>query len=45
VPLGAIFGDFLDEGAEFQELIAQKVKEFKKRKTFWWKRMQMLAFY
>jgi hypothetical protein len=45
VSLGAIFGDFMDEGAEFQELIAQKVKGFKKRKKSWWKRMQRLVFY
>lgn len=45
VSLGAIFGDFMDEGEEFQALIAQKVKEYKKKKKSWWKRLQMLVLY
>lgn len=47
VSLGAVFGDFMDEGEDFKALIAQKVVEFKQRrkKTPWWKRFLIFIYY
>jgi len=35
----------MDEGKEFQAMIQQKVKEFKRKKPSWWKRLQIFLYY
>jgi hypothetical protein len=45
VSLGAIFGDFMDEGEEFRTLIAEQVQAFRKRKRSWWNRLQIFLYY
>jgi hypothetical protein len=47
VSLGALFGDLMDEGPEFQEKIKKQIKNFKqkKKKTPWWKKLLFGLYY
>lgn len=45
VSLGAIFGDLMDEGNHFQEMIQEKLKAFRRQKKSWWKRLQIFLYY
>jgi diacylglycerol O-acyltransferase len=47
VSLGAIFGDLMDEGAVFREMIQDKLAAFRqsRKKKSWWKRLQIFLYY
>lgn len=45
VSLGAIFGDLMDEGEQFQQMIQQKIKAFRRKKKSWWQRLQIFLYY
>lgn len=45
VSLGAIFGDFMDEGEDFRAMIKEQVNSFRKRKRSWWQKLQLFLYY
>jgi hypothetical protein len=47
VSLGALFGDLMDEGPEFQDKLTQAIQQFKakRKKVPWWKRLIIFLYY